>query len=871
MIDSDNPADTPPSHPNLPRWYDLLRQRGLLTVVLVELLMAALVAYGLWDLRRQTLQSELRTLESLSVAMAAQANSTLEVADTVLRATRAELGTGLLAVDDREAHALLVARAAALPQFRSLNILDDQGMRVASSRNDQSVARSMAQRDFFVTSRALDGSAIFVGSPFVRKSDGQTLIGVAIDWRNPMGEFGGVVTLVADPEFLDGDFLRIAPTPDAHMAIYRRDRQLVSDGPGQNTNQLLPAEVLASLLTPGTVTKPRQVALPDGQQRLVALQPLQHFDLVVLIMRDVTAVLTEWTEQAWLVGSFSASALLITFLLTLRHAREKYLRHASQAELAAEKERAVRAFQAAQEGYWEWNPEQRESHMSPRMRELLGLERGAEQLDQPGLLAQGHVHPDDLAPLRAAFLAHEQGREAFFDVTFRVRQADGQWHHVRARGQARRDDQGRVLLFTGTGADVTTEVQAQEQTRSLEDQLHNARKLEAVGTLAGAIAHDFNNILAAVQGYGELAADVAEPGSRQAHWIAQMVRGGERGKALVKRILAFSQPSSHQRSVFRLAPVIHEMLDLLTASVPENIQLRRSMDAVNAQVRGDSTQVYEAVMNLCTNAVHAMQQGGTLGVALSELHLEQSLLLSEKTLNPGHYACLTVTDTGHGMTPEVKSRLFEPFFTTRGPQQGTGLGLTVVRAVMVDMEGAVDVQSVPGVGSRFTLYFPWVDAPLSDAGLQQVEPSHHGKGQTILVVDDEWALVEMAEDLLAGLGYEAIGFGSATLALQEFSANPDRFDALMTDERMPDMSGCDLALAVHALRPNLPVLLVSGYGGAQLQERATAAGVAVIVSKPMGRAELAAALLNALAQETASLAKPQVTSEIQHPGNVHKA
>ncbi len=870
MIEPDNRPDTPPGHRDLTRWYDLLRQREVLTVVLVELLMAALVTYGLWDLRRQTLQSELHTLGSLSAAMAAQADSTLEVADAVLRATRAELGTGLLSVDESDAHALLVARAAALPQFRSLTILDDQGLRVASSRNEQGAARSLAQRDFFVKARALDGTAIFVGSPFVRKSDGQASIGVAIDWRNPMGEFGGVVTLVADPEFLDGDFLRIAPTPDAHMAIYRRDRQLVSDGPGQNANQLLPAEVLASLWTPTAVASPRQVALPDGRQRLVALQPLQHFDLVVLIMRDVTAVLTEWTRQAWLVGSFSVSALLITFLLTLRHAREKTLRHASQAELAAEKERAVRAFQAAQEGYWEWNPAQRESHMSPRMRELLGLERGAEQLDQPGLLAQGHVHPDDLAPLGAAFLAHEEGRAAYFDVTFRVRQADGQWHHVRTRGQARRDDQGRVLLFTGTGADVTAEVQAQSQTRSLEDQLHNARKLEAVGTLAGAIAHDFNNILAAVQGYGELAADVAEPGSQQAHWIAQMVRGGERGKALVKRILAFSQPVSRPHAVFRLAPVIHEMLDLLMASVPAHVQLLRSMDGVEALVRGDSTQVYEAVMNLCTNAILAMPQGGTLGVALTERHLAEPLLLSDTTLNPGHYVCLTVTDTGHGMTPQVKSRLFEPFFTTRGPQLGTGLGLTVVRSVMVDMEGAVDVQSTPGEGSCFTLYFPWVDATLSETGLQRTEPILDGSGQTILVVDDEQALVELAEDLLAGLGYEAVGIGSATLALQEFSANPQRFDALITDERMPDMSGCELALAVRALQPGLPVVLASGYGGAQLQERAIAAGIGVIVNKPMTRAELAAALFSALAQVTEQVAAPQVTSEMPHPANIPK-
>jgi CheY-like chemotaxis protein len=282
--------------------------------------------------------------------------------------------------------------------------------------------------------------------------------------------------------------------------------------------------------------------------------------------------------------------------------------------------------------------------------------------------------------------------------------------------------------------------------------------------------------------------------------------------------------------------------------LPAQVVLDRQLGAGDAAISGDPTMVYEAVMNLCTNGMQAMPQGGTLRVELDIEELPVAKPLFETTLRAGRYVRLAVSDTGSGIAPEVMSRLFEPFFTTKGPHKGTGLGLAVVHGVVADLGGAVDVHSEPGKGSRFDLYFPCADRPPGSAERLDGDALDvpMGHGQSILVVDDEPGLVELAEELLAGLGYEAFGVASSVQALARFRENPSRFELVLTDEVMPEMTGTVLATELHALRPDLPIVLASGYGGPQLEQRAAAAGVTVLVKKPLARAELARAVARAL-------------------------
>jgi CheY-like chemotaxis protein len=359
-----------------------------------------------------------------------------------------------------------------------------------------------------------------------------------------------------------------------------------------------------------------------------------------------------------------------------------------------------------------------------------------------------------------------------------------------------------------------------EAQRAAQAQRARASRLEALGTLAGGVAHDFNNVLAAIVGYGEMARDAAAAGTTQARHLDRVLQAALRGKALVERILSVSRGGARAATVFALEPVVEEVLALLSASLRPGIVLERALEAPHAHLRGDPTRVFEAVMNLCTNALQAMPQGGMLSVA----------------------------DQGKGITPEVAEHLFEPFFTTRTAQSGTGLGLALVHGVVAEFGGAIDVQGTPAHGARFTLYLPEcadgaapVPAPAPTAAA--------GSGQALLVVDDQPELVAMTQEMLSGLGYRATGFSDAAAALAALRAEPARYAALVTDEVMPGLSGTALADAARAVAPTLPVLLVSGYGGLSLAQRAAAAGVRRVLAKPLQRAERAAALPEVLRED----------------------
>ncbi|MFC5499425.1 ATP-binding protein [Caenimonas terrae] len=380
-----------------------------------------------------------------------------------------------------------------------------------------------------------------------------------------------------------------------------------------------------------------------------------------------------------------------------------------------------------------------------------------------------------------------------------------------------------------------------EAQRALQQQRSRASKLEALGTLAGGVAHDFNNVLAAIVGFGEMAHDAAAPGSEQWRQIDRVLQAALRGKSLVERILAFSRGGARTSTVFELEPIVQEVLALLAASLRPGIVLERALDTDGARLRGDPTQVFEAVMNLCTNAMQAMPRGGRLSVRLERAVVDRPRVLSHSRLEPGHYLRLAVQDQGTGMTAGVMERLFEPFFTTREAQAGTGLGLAVVHGVIAEAGGAIDVQSAPGQGACFALYFPESRDPLARTPAAP-DAAAAGAGQRLLVVDDDPALVALTSAMLGALGYRPTGCTEPAAALQALREGGERYAALITDEVMPQMTGTQLTRLVRLVHPELPVLLVSGYGGAALALRAAQAGVTRLLAKPLQRAELGHAL-----------------------------
>jgi CheY-like chemotaxis protein len=291
--------------------------------------------------------------------------------------------------------------------------------------------------------------------------------------------------------------------------------------------------------------------------------------------------------------------------------------------------------------------------------------------------------------------------------------------------------------------------------------------------------------------------------------------------------------------------VVEEALELLAASLPAGIRVESRLEAGDAAVIGDATHLHQVAMNLCTNALHSMERGGVLSVVLERVEVSERRSAGRGTLSPGPHVRLVVADTGSGIAPAVFERIFDPFFTTKGVGEGTGLGLSLIHGIVIDLGGGIDVTTKAGAGSRFEIWLPVA----GETGKHAIEADRRlprGRGETVMIVDDERALVALAEEILAGLGYEPVGFDSSRTALQAFTAEPQRFDLLLTDEAMPDLVGTELARQIHELRRDIPIIVMSGHGDAQLAKRAATVGVSEVLRKPLQSRDLAEAISRVL-------------------------
>ncbi|MBN1106567.1 MAG: PAS domain S-box protein [Deltaproteobacteria bacterium] len=397
-------------------------------------------------------------------------------------------------------------------------------------------------------------------------------------------------------------------------------------------------------------------------------------------------------------------------------------------------------------------------------------------------------------------------------------------------------------IFEGTkpsGAVVTfRDITEREK---MEERLQQAQKMEALGTLAGGIAHDFNNILTPIIVHTEMALDDIPKKSRQRFSLEQVLKAGERARELVQQILAFSRQKESKRVLLKIGPIVKEVLKLLRASLPSTIEIRKDITTEPWSISADPTQIHQILMNLCTNAAHAMREkGGVLEVGFANESLDSASAASIPGSHPGCYLTLRVVDTGNGMSPEVMEHVFEPYFTTKEKGEGTGLGLAVVHGIVASLGGTVSVESEPGKGSAFHVYLPAVEreAPSSI----QSGVSLPGGTERILLVDDEKAMVDAMKPMLEHLGYRVTARTSSVEALELFQSDPSRFDLLLTDQTMPNLTGTDLAIEVQKIKPGIPILLCSGFSDLVNEEEAKAMGIGGYVMKPIVRKEIAGAI-----------------------------
>jgi len=398
----------------------------------------------------------------------------------------------------------------------------------------------------------------------------------------------------------------------------------------------------------------------------------------------------------------------------------------------------------------------------------------------------------------------------------------------------------------------------------LAEQLRQAQKMEAIGTLAGGIAHDFNNILAAIMGYTEIAIDQLPRESDPASCLQEVLKATHRAKGLVQQILAFSRKSELERGIVRLDHVVRDSLKLLRATIPTTIDIQQLLAPDCWPIVADENQMHQVLINLGSNAGHAMEEkGGTLTVLL------QNTVLAAKeaealSLVPGDHLLLVVSDTGDGMAPEVRARIFDPYFTTKEQGKGAGMGLSVVHGIVKSHGGAIAVQSEAGQGATFRIFFPRARGEAARGlalELQEgagFEPNGAGR---IMVVDDEEALVALQKLTLSRQGYQITSFTESEEALRAFSGDPQAFDLVITDQTMPHLSGAGLAKALRAIRPDLPIILCSGYSAQVSEADAEALGVSRYLMKPVDKTVLVRAVREVLGRDCPCAASSPVFSK----------
>ncbi len=528
--------------------------------------------------------------------------------------------------------------------------------------------------------------------------------------------------------------------------------------------------------------------------------------------------------------------LLTIIIMTLFSAALHVEREEAGRETEEWRYRHERVIRASQSLLYDFDPISGEVVWDGDTRSVIGTDRESVSTVRQWM---ARVHPDDRIRLKGLRRQLLEGEISHIAIEYRLRDDEGDYTTVGVNAYLVADPtQGKAgRRVIGFVKDVSEKVRAEEERERLEAQLKQAEKMQAVGHLAGGIAHDFNNILGAILGYGELAQQKARDGDLK-RYIDTIMDAGNRAKALVTQILSYSRAEGAEKIPVIVAPIVREACDLVRGSSARAIDVRFNAENDEAAVLGDPTRLHQLLMNLCTNAVHAMGESGTLEVTLDKEVLAEPRLARTGEMPPGEYVRLVVRDSGHGIAPEVIDRIFEPFFTTKPAGRGTGLGLALVHSVVVEHHGFIEVASELGRGTSFTVWMPQIQAEMGPVETRRDELPR-GDGQVVLAVDDEPEVLAALEEMLASLGYEPVGFRNGREALDAVRTDPRRFEAVVSDEVMPVVTGTQLALELRRINPTLPILIASGYGGSGFEARALAAGVNRVLKKPYRMSEIA--------------------------------
>lgn len=486
------------------------------------------------------------------------------------------------------------------------------------------------------------------------------------------------------------------------------------------------------------------------------------------------------------------------------------------------------AIEAGNIGLWDWDILENKVTYSPEWKRQLGYLNHEITDDFEEWL--NRIHPDDQEEsLDSVNQRISNGNDDSHELVCRMRHKNGSYRWILAHSSILRDGSGNAIRMLGSHIDIT-------ERKKLEETILQQQKMQALGTLAGGIAHDFNNLLTPILGYSQLVKMSLPEDSKEVKYLTNLEESAIRAKELVQKILLISRKSVEKVETVNLNKMVNEVIDLLSLGKNNNISIHLNSDPTLPSIAADPSQIYQLILNLCTNATQAMPDGGDLFIGLSA----ETTSKFDSTKNESqNYACLTIKDTGYGMSKEIKERVFEPFFTTKSKSEdrGTGLGLSIVASVVKQHKGVIELHSEPGLGSEFKVYLPLVFKDSSNQEqVKDVVSSVANK--TILFVDDEKSLCELGDSLLTHLGYQVLTFSECAFAIAHLTRHPDEIDLIITDYAMPDMNGPELVNELKQINMNIPIIMVTGFSQVVTEKNRVAWGCDAVMSKPYNVSEL---------------------------------
>jgi len=749
------------------------------------------------------------------------------------------------------------------------------------------VGLNFIDRDYIET--ALKDGKSSIGRPALGKVVNRPFIGMAVPIRDTQGKVIGALAGIVDlnkPSFLDkltdnrygktGGYLLVAP--QYRLVVTATDkRRIMTTLPPQGVVPAidrhieghegstilvnpLGVEILSSMKRIPLAGWNLSVSIPTAEAYAPIHKMQQHLLLAAILLTLCTGGLTWWILRELLAPLFSTVSTLVAMtdsglqpqaLPVVRHdeigkligsfndlLKTSALREKAQIE-SEERYRSI--LNTSPDDITITDMEGRILMVSPAGISMFGYDKEA---DGVGRMVTDFIAPEDCDRVLSNFALKVQGVMSGPEEYLALRM-DGSTFNIEVNSDFIRDVDGKPINIVFVARDITERKQAEKKNKTLQVQLLQAQKVEAIGTLAGGIAHDFNNILGAILGYTEIARDANPPESFTVKNLDRVLEASHRAATLVKQILAFSRQVEIERVSLQLGLIVKEAINLLRSSLPSTIAIKMQVDTVTKPILADPTQLHQILVNLCTNAFHAMEQtGGTIEINLTDRELSQSDLQQHPEVSPGSFVMLTISDTGVGIDPEIWGRIFDPYFTTKGVGKGTGMGLSIVHGIVTSYRGFITIESNQGSGTVFRVYFPAIDGEMLTES-KSVEMVPQGT-ESILFVDDETILAELGKAMLEQLGYSVTACTSGPDAWNTFNNQPDRFDAVVTDQTMPGLTGMDLAKQILQIRPDMPIILCTGYSTLVDERQARSLGIKGFAMKPLSKGMIATLLRKVL-------------------------